>query len=329
MGHIGETIKLICPIQGYPTPMVEWYKDGDKIDYMWDTYRISRKSLKIKHVTEDDTGIFTCKGINGFGSDEVRIELIVVDPRILPQGIEGDDVAPPVFTHETKISQKFYSKSIGDTFKVSCEALGSPQPELYWFKNGQHISDSVVNQRGRSTVELHIYGTADSGTYTCRARNLLGEETMNFTLTVEPPQGAPRAIVTEAGPINTTVTVGDEAVLQCKVKSIDQSPHIKWLKRLEPYENVGPATLEVGQERYRVLDTNTFIAVGDHEYLNKLIIDRTTLEDSGLYICFVTNSGFGALTYKSMTLKVVGKLIYFLIATKMSGFKKKKYQTLE
>ena len=46
-------------------------------------------------------------------------------------------------------------------------------------------------------------------------------------------------------------------------------------------------------------------------YLNKLVINKATLDDAGMYICFVTNSGFGDLTYKSMTLRVQNrKLIY-------------------
>jgi hypothetical protein len=45
-----------------------------------------------------------------------------------------------------------------------------------------------------------------------------------------------------------------------------------------------------------------------------LVIKEATVEDSGMYICFVTNSGFGALTYKSMHLTVIkskGELIVF------------------
>ncbi len=71
-------MRLVCPIGGYPLPMIEWYKDGEKIDFHWDRHKTGKKWLKIKHASEDDTGIFICKGINGFGSDEVRIELIVV-----------------------------------------------------------------------------------------------------------------------------------------------------------------------------------------------------------------------------------------------------------
>ena len=78
LGRIGETVRLVCPITGYPTPIVEWSKNGEKIDFMWERHLTGRKSLKIKNANEDDTGVFTCKAINGFGSEEVRIELIVV-----------------------------------------------------------------------------------------------------------------------------------------------------------------------------------------------------------------------------------------------------------
>ena len=316
VGRIGDNIKLVCPIVAFPPPMIEWSKNGEKIDYMWERHRTSKKSLKIKNINEDDTGIFTCKGINGFGSEDVRIELIVVDPRVLPPGSKNmKDVTPPVFTYESKTSQKTFTKAAGETFKVSCEALGSPQPEIFWFKNGHHIDRSVRYQRGKSTVEFSVMGGADAGVYTCRARNLIGEKTLNFTLDVKQPKGAPHAIVTEAGPTNTTVMVGEEAALQCKVKSIAE-PHIKWLKKLESHEALvahdHERTLRVGQERYRILDANPDVSVGNDEYLNKLLIQHAALEDAGLYICFVTNGGFGALTYKSMTLRVQVRRKLFL-----------------
>ena len=55
---------MTCPIVGYPTPMIEWSKNGEKIDYMWERHRTGKngRSLKIKHANEDDTGIFSCKG---------------------------------------------------------------------------------------------------------------------------------------------------------------------------------------------------------------------------------------------------------------------------
>jgi hypothetical protein len=39
---------------------------------------VNNKVLKIKSAELEDTGVFNCKGVNGFGSDSVRLELIVV-----------------------------------------------------------------------------------------------------------------------------------------------------------------------------------------------------------------------------------------------------------
>ena len=68
------------------------------------------------------------------------------------------DTAPPVFTHATRMSKLYHTKSVGETFAVSCEALGSPQPEIFWFKDGQHIDESVSFKNGRSTVEFSVLG---------------------------------------------------------------------------------------------------------------------------------------------------------------------------
>ena len=99
---------------------------------------------------------------------------LFTDPRQFSASLTEDehgrplDVAPPVFTHSTKISKRKQVANVGDTFKVSCEALGSPQPEIFWFKDGQHIDEPVHYKRGKSTVEFAVMGTADSGVYTCR-----------------------------------------------------------------------------------------------------------------------------------------------------------------
>ena len=258
IGRMGETVKLVCPITGYPQPMIVWSKNGEQIDsdFTWDRHRVTKKSgLKIKNVSEDDTGVFECKGVNGFGSETVRVELIVVAREEGSSNGDLPDVAPPVFTYETRASRKRHVKSVGDTFKVSCEALGSPQPEIFWFKDGQHIDESVHYQRGKSTVEFSVLGTADSGVYSCRARNLIGQQTTNFTLEVRPTVGTTHAIVTEAGPANTTVSVGETATLQCRVKSL-APPHIKWLKRLEAED-------AAGNNYWRLFDMATIRSIRD------------------------------------------------------------------
>ena len=212
-------------------------------------------------------------------------------------------------------------------FKVSCEALGVPRPTIRWFKDGQEIRDSVLPTRmgdrtGKSSLELRVMGTADNGIYTCLAENRLGSVTHNYTLTVKQMPGSlQHAIVMEAGPGNRTVFEGDEARLRCKVKSVAQ-PHIKWLKKLDNNNDminknfinnydqkvVSVRNSDMGNEQFRVMNSSPDMRINEGVYLNELILSKTSKEDNGMYICFVTNSGFGALTYKATYLKVLPRL---------------------
>jgi hypothetical protein len=41
-------------------------------------FRTNNKILKIRSVEAHDSGVYYCKGINGFGTAEVRIDLMVI-----------------------------------------------------------------------------------------------------------------------------------------------------------------------------------------------------------------------------------------------------------
>ena len=62
--------------------------------------------------------------------------------------------------------------------------------------------------------------------------------------------------------------------------------------------------MDSGNEKYAVMASAPDVRVAEGEYVNRLVIPSAAASDSGMYICFVTNSGFGPLTYKSAYLKV-------------------------
>lgn len=63
--------------------MITWSKGSEAItDYLWERISLDRKSLIITDVQYDDTGIYFCKGTNGYGSSEVRIDLLVLGTTI-------------------------------------------------------------------------------------------------------------------------------------------------------------------------------------------------------------------------------------------------------
>jgi|FrelakmetLWP11LW_1041352.scaffolds.fasta_scaffold325384_1 hypothetical protein len=70
-------------------------------------------------------------------------------------------------------------------FQLTCEALGSPDPRIEWLKEGQLITDPSKKVDGQSSVlDLSFLSAADSGSYSCRASNLLGQVDIGFNLEV-------------------------------------------------------------------------------------------------------------------------------------------------
>ncbi|GFQ79738.1 fibroblast growth factor receptor-like 1 [Trichonephila clavata] len=74
-------VQLPCPIEADPdTLFFEWYRDREPLDAFADErYRIqSNGILKIKSVVPEDTGLYVCRAVNGFGKADVNVTLIVL-----------------------------------------------------------------------------------------------------------------------------------------------------------------------------------------------------------------------------------------------------------
>lgn len=76
--RIGRTMKLQCPVEGDPPPLIMWAKDGRNIHSGWMRFRVLRQALRIKEVEAEDAGTFICKATNGFGSVNINYTLIVI-----------------------------------------------------------------------------------------------------------------------------------------------------------------------------------------------------------------------------------------------------------
>lgn len=76
--RLGRTVKLPCPVEGDPPPLIMWTKDGRNIHRGWTRFRVSQHALRIKEVEMDDAGTYICKATNGFGSVNVNYTLIVI-----------------------------------------------------------------------------------------------------------------------------------------------------------------------------------------------------------------------------------------------------------
>jgi len=269
--------------------------------------------LKIKQSKLDDSGIFVCRGINGFGKTEVNIQLIVNDPNQNP----SEKQSRPSFSTETKVAPLHYFRKIGETFSVTCEAMGSPTPEIVWRKDGRLVSSNVrYIHAGKSSYELVILDTNDAGLYSCLARNAFGSVTRNYSLEVSSlgllasmdSSPAASVVVTGISPRNSTLHIGQSGRLSCSVRS-HETPHIKWLKQVNDYpggQEISESAniINVDENRYQILVSAQNIKLKANEYINILTLEDVSLQDNGTYICLVAKNGFTSLTFKSATVFV-------------------------
>ncbi|XP_057368193.1 fibroblast growth factor receptor-like 1 [Daphnia carinata] len=338
--RLGETIKLDCPIRGTPTPIVEWYKDGDSVTAGWERFKSTSHGLRIKEVIVDDSGVYTCKGVNGFGSEQVTFEIVIVDPNAKvtdpppsdtifgPEDTETDLVtwrkmvrpgsgsAPHLSETSQMPAGRIWQLPVDSTLRLKCVAQGEPEPHLIWLKDGKEIGDD--RRIGRWELQVSRLNLDDSGTYSCRAVNPYGSINASFVVqvldrTVRKPD------FVGLYPQNVTIMEGSTARLQCRVIS-DTPLFLQWLKRLDrlsPYEAHRQAVggmdyarpdadgvLQFEGWRYRVLrSSNPSYQADDGSYLDKLALENVHPAHSGVYICIATNeAGF---QYREASVNVI------------------------
>lgn len=77
----------------------------------------------------------------------------------------------------------------GQSKVFECQVTGTPEIDIYWFKEGSEISPSDRYRMAfiNSVATLEVCGaeTKDSGLYYCEARNEAGSESCSMELKVK------------------------------------------------------------------------------------------------------------------------------------------------
>ncbi|KAM9795607.1 fibroblast growth factor receptor-like 1a [Neosynchiropus ocellatus] len=305
--RLGRTMKLPCPVEGDPPPLIMWTKDGRNIHSGWSRFRVLQQALRIKEVETDDAGTYICKATNGFGSVNINFTLIIIDDQSSRGGAATQDSPPdlagklvrPRFTQPAKMRKRVIARPVGSSVRLKCTASGNPRPDIVWFKDSRPLADgdgaadggraAGAGKKKKWTLSLKNLTPEHSGKYTCHVSNRAGA--INATYKVEVIQRTnSKPVLTGTHPVNTTVDYGGTTSFQCKVRS-DVKPVIQWLKRVEPGEvDKFNSTIEVGTHRFVVLPKGEVWSRPDGSYLNKLLISRAKKEDAGMYICLGANT---------------------------------------
>ncbi|XP_042332175.1 roundabout homolog 3 isoform X5 [Sceloporus undulatus] len=254
----GEPATLNCKAEGRPTPIVEWYKDGERVETDKEDPRSHRMLLpsgslfflRIVHGrrSKPDEGVYVCVARNYLGeavSRNASLEVAILrdDFRQAPSDVVV---------------------AAGEPAVMECiPPRGHPEPTISWKKNNIRISDKDerITIRGGKLMMSNTR-KSDAGMYICVATNMVGERDSEPAELVvfERPTFIKR-------PINQVVLAEDTVNFQCEVQG-DPVPTSRWRKEEG----------ELPRGRSEVQNDNS------------LHISRVSAEDEGTYTCVAENS---------------------------------------
>lgn len=102
-----------------------------------------------------------------------------------PQSILMPFAARPRFTQPAKMRRRVIARPVGSSIRLKCVASGNPRPDITWLKDNKPLTPQEIgeNKKKKWTLNLKNLKPEDSGKYTCRVFNKVGE--INATYKVE------------------------------------------------------------------------------------------------------------------------------------------------
>uniref|UniRef100_A0A3B4Z1V9 Hemicentin-1 n=1 Tax=Stegastes partitus TaxID=144197 RepID=A0A3B4Z1V9_9TELE len=261
---INSTLTLECVAQAFPTPALQWYKDGQilRTDHHV-SITANGRIVQIKHAQVSDTGRYTCIATNIAGEDEKDFDVnIQVPPNFNRPGGDGDTTSPPGFGGDVR------DVILNNPVSLYCETNAVPPPTLTWYKDGQLLTsnDKVLILPGGRVLQIPRAQAEDSGRYTCVAVNEAGEDSIQYDVRVLLP---PTIRGTDSDlPDEVTVLVNKTTQLDCHVDG-NPAPKITWFKDSQLISSNGPHRILTNGRTLQVLtaqvsDTGRYVCVADN-----------------------------------------------------------------
>lgn len=148
-------------------------------------------ALRFSQVIRDQhDGMYNCSTGTDYQVSELRLEwgnkwgsaegFHYIRMLIFSQTFDVSVFVAPTVTKELNSITTTMVASI----TMECGAVGFPQPEIVWFKNGHRIVSSLVSVIAKDTLRIHSVEPEDQGIYQCFATNDAGQAYSTAYLTV-------------------------------------------------------------------------------------------------------------------------------------------------
>ncbi|CAH1976506.1 unnamed protein product [Acanthoscelides obtectus] len=339
----GTNVHMECRLQpvGDPTMKVDWFVNGVPVKTghrFRPAYDFDYVALDLLSVYPEDSGVYTCQARNQLGEAVTSCAVKVIAKKDLlletqhPGGLEKiqylEDSSRYKRTEfvdeQVTVKPRFVSKPKNlehmvegkhAHFECKIEPVTDPNLKVEWFKNGRPVTVGhrfrPIHDFGYVALDIVDLIAEDSGTYTCRATNLVGADEVNCHLKCRQTGQIITSTQNESGlqqiqhledrsryqrheqvdeittqaPIFTTslknvdIKEGQRAHFECRLIPVsDSTMKVEWFHNGQP--------LKSGS---RFTETNSFGFVA-------LDILYAYPEDSGTYTCRATNALGEAIT---------------------------------
>ncbi|KAF0313310.1 Titin [Amphibalanus amphitrite] len=201
----------LIPVSDH-TMKVEWFHNGKPVkagSRFVETNNFGFVALDILDAYPEDQGTYTCKATNALGEAVTQANLTCISKGAIDQGTLHEEAlaklrhleqkpqsAPraeeatsqaPVFTQPIRDLHAAEGQPLH--FEGRLIPVGDETMKVEWFKNGVPLQQAnritTVNDFGFVALDLKYSQEDDSGTYTCRATNQLGQAATSATCLVQ------------------------------------------------------------------------------------------------------------------------------------------------
>nr|XP_021548335.1 myosin light chain kinase, smooth muscle-like [Neomonachus schauinslandi] len=172
-----QTIKFRCEVSGTPKPEVTWFLEGAPVRIREGMVEVYEEGgchyLCLLRARARDSGTYSCTASNVRGQMSCSWTLLV-------KRLAATEVAPS-FSRVLKDCTVVE----GQDFVLQCSVQGTPVPQITWLLNEQPIQYAHSSCEA-GVAELHIQDALpeDDGTYTCLAKNTVGQVSCSARVTV-------------------------------------------------------------------------------------------------------------------------------------------------
>lgn len=169
----GETIELICVINGDPVPQISWIRNTEQITSSSRIRILPNGSLRIGQIQPDDNGIYECVGKNEAGESRSRPVRIIVNINTQTESYPQTTQSPSQLRF---INSPPSELQVGTNDEIILHCTTNNQAQIQWYFNGRQLSHSTQMTKVHTNGTLVVVRPSlrNAGQYRCEALNDFG-----------------------------------------------------------------------------------------------------------------------------------------------------------